>query len=45
MYLLMGLIQIIMLIQDDFYYSFLFIDEIQEIVEEEFYTKRNGLFR
>ena len=33
------------MIQDDFYYSFLFIDEIQEIVEEEFYTKRNGLFR
>ena len=33
------------MIQDEFYYSFLFIDEIQEIVEEEFYTKRNGLFR
>ena len=32
------------IIQDEFYYSFLLIDEIQGIVEEEFYTKRNGLF-
>ena len=32
------------MIQDEFYYSFLLIDEIQGIVEEEFYTKRNGLF-
>lgn len=33
------------MIQDDFYYAFLLIDEIQGIVEEEFCTKRNGLFR